>query len=870
MVFKPAHVGVKIIAQYALDGPTVMISWFANLEFAQPYFLWLLILLPVLWLRIGDRRLWVLLGRTVILALVIVTLANPQTTSQQSRQDERIFAYDVSRSVPPSMRQWMESASQQLAPGKSDRIYTFGAAVEEKANLKDALTAGAGASQADKTNLESLLTSLLALPAAPRAVFLFSDGWETEGDVERLLPAAAAAGIKIYPMLPTARPAIANVAVTRVIAPSQGVSGELLNLKVSLDNQNDRQVDGVLTLTRNGQPFKTERIKLRPGNQSFSYQANLGEGALTAFQAGFVAASSATDAFTTDNHALAWVNVRTKAKVLIINGPGGTGRYLEEIARRQGFDVVSRGADGAPAPAGHKVVIFNNVPRERFSGAYLASIERHVSDGGSFVMLGADASFSQTSYRQTPIERILPVEPREPPKQPEKNRAVVLVIDKSGSMRDDNRILYAKEAAKAVARQLKDIDLLGVVGFDDSPFVVVYLESMARLRGVIDSQIDRLRPSGQTYFLPALQEARRQLERSNASRKHVILLSDGVTRGSQGELVDLIASMKNDSKITVSAVAISNEADVRIMKRVSQYGGGLFHHTIDPSTLPQIVLEQLQDKPRDEPKDNRPLVPVPSGSSELLAGFGARNYPAVLGYMDTEVKRGAQADLIIPRDDHRPPLLASWRYGKGKSVAFTSDLEGRWTRNWIPWAELQPFWGRILDWLSPGEQDLIPLHEARVSFSGGQSILDLSVYEEGSAHSQFRFSLSNKASKTEGTLTKLAPGHFQAVLPVSSSGDYRIDLIEERAGQRIPFPPVAYTMAYDRRTEVPRPEFNYRLLSRLAEASGGEINPAAPNKLRRESISTSYQPMRQPLLILALLLLLGEIAVRRLVFNEVE
>ena len=129
-----------------------------------------------------------------------------------------------------------------------------------------------------------------------------------------------------------------------------------------------------------------------------------------------------------------------------------------------------------------------------------------------------------------------------------------------------------------------------MVGFDDSPFVVVYMETMARLRGVIDAQIDRLKPGGQTYFLPALLEAKRQLERTNASRKHIILLSDGVTRGSQGELVDLVSMMKNELKITVSTVAISSEADVRVMKRISQYGGGLFHHVVDPSTLPQIVL----------------------------------------------------------------------------------------------------------------------------------------------------------------------------------------------------------------------------------------------------------------------------------------
>ena len=142
------------------------------------------------------------------------------------------------------------------------------------------------------------------------------------------------------------------------------------------------------------------------------------------------------------------------------------------------------------------------------------------------------------------------------------------------------------------------------------------------------------------------------------------------------------------------------------------------------------------------------------------------------------------------------------------------------------------------------------------------------MYEDSSANSQFRFSLSSKGGKTDGALTKLAPGHFQAVLPAISSGDYRIDVTEERASQRIPFPPVAYTLAYDRSAEVPRPEFNYRLLARLAEGSGGEINPRSTNTLRRESLSKNYHPVRQPLLILAFALFLIEIALRRFVFGE--
>jgi Mg-chelatase subunit ChlD len=708
----------------------------------------------------------------------------------------------------------------------------------------------------------------LALPAGPRSLYLFTDGWENQGNVERLLPAVAAAGIKIYPILPAGRPAIANVAITKLLAPTQGNSGESLNVKVVLDNQNDRPVEGTLALTRNGQALKTEPVKLNPGSQTFIFQATPGEDTLTSFQASFLPRDKQTDLYPADNHAVAWVSSRAKTKVLLINGQSGAGRHLEEIIKRQGLEVTVRRPENAPPASGYKIVIFNNAERDRFASGYLTSIERHTAEGNGFIMLGADASFAPTSYHQTPIETILPVEPKEPPKREEKNRAIVLVVDKSGSMRDDNRIVYAKEAAKAVARQLRDIDLLGVVGFDDSPFVVVYMETMARLRGVIDSQIDRLKPGGQTYFLPALLEAKRQLERTNASRKHIILLSDGVTRGSQGELVDLVSMMKNELKITVSTVAISSEADVRVMKRISQYGGGLFHHVTDPSTLPQIVLEQVQDKTKEEPVNEGPWTPVQERGSELLAGFGARAYPSVLGFMETDLKRNAQMDLAISKTDRRLPLLASWRYGKGKSIALTTDLEGRWSRNWIPWSGLQGFWGRLFDWLNPPEENLIPAHEVRVSYGENGAVLDLSIYDEVSANSQYRFTIHNQAIKADGALNRLAPGHYQAVLPVAQRGDYRIDIVEERGGRRVPFPPVGYSLSYDLNSELPRAEFNHRLLSRMAQATGGEINPSSvPNQIST-TVTKTYEPVKQPFIILAFCLFLLEIALRKFAFAE--
>ncbi|HYY24790.1 MAG TPA: VWA domain-containing protein, partial [Candidatus Udaeobacter sp.] len=582
----------------------------ANTQFAKPFFFWLLLALPLLWFRFRTQRLTVIIWRTVILLLLIFTLADPRAVTEQTRteQEERIFAFDLSRSIPESMRRWMESAAKdRYMPNRQDRVFVFGSEVQQITNWQEWLKGDASQQaliQPGKTSLEKLFTTLLDLPPAPRRVYLFSDGWETQGNIERMLPAIAESGLKIHPMLPAEPPKIANVAVTKLLAPSHGNSGEAVNLKVVLENQNDREVDGTLTLTRNGQALKTDAVKVKPGSQIFAYQFTLADDSTQSYRASFTPRQPELDRYAPDNQALAWVTVRSKAKILLLSGRSGGGRYLEEILKRLGYEVTSRTADAPPAPTPYNVVIFNNVEREKFSANYLASIEQHVAAGKGFLMLGDEASFAPGSYHRTPIENILPVEPREQ-KREEKNRAVVLVLDKSGSMREENRILFAQEAAKVVARQLKDNDLLGIVGFDISPFIVVPMDTVGRLRATINSQIDRLRPGGQTFFYPALLEAKRQIERQNAAIKHVILVSDGETRGSQSELIDLVTVMKNEMKIIVSAIAVGADADIRVMKRISQYGGGLFHHTLDPSTLPQIVLQQIQDKPQDEPPRER-------------------------------------------------------------------------------------------------------------------------------------------------------------------------------------------------------------------------------------------------------------------------
>ncbi|MGH7774847.1 MAG: VWA domain-containing protein [Candidatus Binatia bacterium] len=836
----------------------------SQFQFAQPLFVWLLFLLPFLWLRLRGRSLAVILWRSVTLLLLVLILTDPQQVGEETKKGERIFAFDLSRSIPEGMRLWM--ARQSLTPQPGDRTFAFGGAVEEVTDWARWVRGEVSSApiKPEQTNLEALFAALLRLPPGPRTVFLFTDGWETQGAVERLLSSLALSGIKVFPLLPPEPPGVANVAVRKVLAPYQATSGEGINLKVIVQNHNAKEVEGILTLRRNGQPFKTEAIKIKPGSHLLTYQTTPPEGSIASFGASFVSRSPKSDIFTLDNESTSWVAVQAKEKILLLNGRSGEGRYLEEILKRRGFEVTSHTLNTSPpSPAGYGVVIFNNVEREKFSPDYLAGIERHVAAGNAFIMLGGEGSFGPGGYRQTPIETLLPVDIKEPKKE-EKNRAVVLVIDKSGSMREENRILYAKEAAKAVVSQLKNQDLLGVVGFDIEPFVVVPLASVETIRGTFSSQIERLKAGGRTYLYPAIVEAKRQLERQTAAQKHVIILSDGETGGSGSDYIDLVTAMKNELKITVSAVAIGDQANIPLMKRIAQYGAGFFHHTYDPTTLPQIVLQQMREKPEEGPLVERDFIPVSVRGSEILAGFPERSYPHLKGYIETEIKRGAHLDMIIPREEKKAPLLASWNYGKGKAVAFTTDLHGRWTREWIRWGGLEGFWGKVFEWLRPAkEKESLPPHEIRINLLGDRPVLDLYLYEEPGNGSLFRYSFTGKEAKGEGLLTRLAPGHYQTGLPIAAPGDYRIGLVEERGRQRLSYPPLGYTLTFNPRTEIPKSEYNIPLLEQVARSTGGEINPREEERLKTQEVIRTFKPWRAPLIFIVVILFLLEIIFRR-------
>ena len=100
---------------------------------------------------------------------------------------------------------------------------------------------------------------------------------------------------------------------------------------------------------------------------------------------------------------------------------------------------------------GYDAVLINNVPSERISPAAQNAMVKYVEPGGSLAMIGGDESFGLGGYQDSPLARAMPVMMK-PPQHRKRNRALVLIIDKSGSMGRNDKLTYAKAAAETVTK----------------------------------------------------------------------------------------------------------------------------------------------------------------------------------------------------------------------------------------------------------------------------------------------------------------------------------------------------------------------------------------------------------------------------------
>jgi uncharacterized membrane protein len=86
----------------------------------------------------------------------------------------------------------------------------------------------------------------------------------------------------------------------------------------------------------------------------------------------------------------------------------------------------------------------------------------------------------------------------------------------------------------------------------------------------------------------------------------------------------------------------------------------------------------------------------------VLRGLGS-DWPALLGANEVMMKHGDEFKLLarLPQEQGGHPLLAVGRHGKGRSLAWTSDIGPHWLPDaFVRWPGYATLWRNVLAWVS--------------------------------------------------------------------------------------------------------------------------------------------------------------------------
>lgn len=171
-----------------------------------------------------------------------------------------------------------------------------------------------------------------------------------------------------------------------------------------------------------------------------------------------------------------------------------------------------------------------------------------------------------------------------------------LVFDRSGSMKDENKMDYVRQAGHLVANNLSRDDHVAFVAYNHSVHVLAPMHQVVN-REYLHHRIDELHAEGQTNLSAGLLEGCAQLHKrlNEPGLHHVILLTDGLAnRGvtNTNSLVNLVRRCTGHS-ITITTIGVGTEYNERLLSRIAEAGGGRFVHVSEPDKIPTAFEKEL-------------------------------------------------------------------------------------------------------------------------------------------------------------------------------------------------------------------------------------------------------------------------------------
>jgi uncharacterized membrane protein len=810
-----------------------------------------------------------LLGcRLTAIAALILALAEVSFRGSVSRQAV-VFVADVSASTNAARQAEQDFIAHAIGAKQPDdgfAVVTTGqqALVDHVFGTLPDFDAFQSSVPSDGTDLAAgLRLAGAVLPSAYRTrVVLLSDGQETAGDAAAQARLLQARGVETD-VVPLSIPTGPEVLLDRVAAPTTVQVDERFTVDVSAVST--VQTPATVQVYLDDQLVDTQSVTLQPGTTQLTSQARTSAVGLHELRATI---QSDLDTLPQNNEATAIVNVQGAPRVLVIEQRPGEGANIAAALSAAGMQVDTRAPADLPTTSeeldSYNTVVLADVSADSLSDQQMEMLRSYVHDlGRGLVAIGGESSYGQGNYAGTPLDDVLPVSSTVRGHRDQGRVAMMLVIDHSGSMADDpkhegtTKIVMARQAATLAVDQLAPDDEVGILAFDSNNHWIVPMTHVDAVGiSAIDAQIETLNADGGTNIPPAVSDGLTALEQAtDAEYRHMILMTDGMSCCG-GDYTPLLDRMKADN-VTLSTIAVGADADQDLLTRLAKMGGGRYYFADRAGDIPRFMTRETRLATRG-PLVEGSIAPILTTADPVVVSASQSGMPALTGYLVTTPKDLAEVLLKSPDDD---PVLARWQYGLGRAVAFTSDLRGRWSADWLAWPGEQRLLAGVTGWTIPQAQGGL-----RVDLQGSGGTADVTVEERqpGSSPGQVQVSVVGPGGSAQSLdLLATGPGRFEGSFPTPAVGAYVAHVQDLQDGQvaaaadaglAVPYSPEYRTVS----TDTVR-------LQQIARAGGGHVlnDPAAAFAFDLRP-TPSDVPLTRPLLLLAVLIVPLEVGLRRL------
>ncbi len=850
-----------------------------ELRFAEPMALLLLILIPwaiYMGLRIrslsSTRKGITVALRSLILLLVIASLAGAEWVHRRDRLAV-FFLLDHSNSIPDPIRlastQWVRNYCETFMTDKDETgVIVFGADASIELDVAETLNLGEIQSFVSGEETDVAAAIRLAMAAFPqgymRRIVVFSDGNETQGAALEEIKLAQAEGIAID-VVPIQMERPSEVRIREVSTPQQANTEEPFQLRIVVHADEAGSAD-LNVLRRTGsdrQMLPPQPVQLKAGDNVFVLTQEAAEAGFFEYE---VHIDSAQDGVRENNVGRSFTTVHGNPRVLYIDANPETSLQLKDALLREGITVEQSHVGDLPGDLAqiqnYDGVILSDVSATELSPSQLNMLEAMVRDHGiGLTMIGGPNSFGAGGYLNTPVEKVLPVSMDIKEKKVLPRGALIAILH-TCEFPDGNA--WAAEIAKAALNVLSSRDLMGALGYlpatGDWLYELQPVGDKTLMRDSINKHYRNLGDMPDTT--PGIKKAYDALKNVDAGVKRVILISDGDPAAPPTSYLNAYKA----AGISISTICINPHSlsDQDMLRRMARMTGGEYYFVQDPKKLPQIFTKEAAVVKMGVFREVE-FVPQPLHNSELLYGLAATTMPSLKGYVVTFPKETATIPLVSDEGD---PVLAHWRYGLGKAVAFTSDATQRWGANWLGWEGYDRFWAQTVRW---SLRDLTP-SDFRVETrrENGQGVVRIDAVD---GEGNFINFLRPKGVVTtpgfesrEIALSQSGPGIYEGTFPLDDTGIYMVNLTyaDDQNVQRM----IPTGLAVDYSEEYEFNTTNTPLLEKYALLGGGRMLDDATNPFEHDLVaSANIFPIWHWLAALAACLLLLEVFIRRVMIS---